>query len=691
MTRELLVDDGHARCAGGVGAPERASTKNGQAHRVEVVLVHAGVENGRAVFSRRKLEAFRHDRDGSVSFGAHWHRGRERDGGDAGDGSCAIGDLLEELLRLRAGVPDQCGIETHHQEVIGAKSGTGTELPLEVAVHERREHQQDNRTSHLAGDEQRSPPTTTQKGTGGIGRLHHRGQIRARPLNRRRETEQPGADDRHDQAIQQCASIELERQRNGQVRRQLNQPEEPDAGERDEHTEKPADRGNQRALGHQLTDQPATSGADREAQGDLARAYRSAAGQETRNVRARHEEHHDRQGCQHRDDHGVGSVVRHPRLQLGADHKVPVPIGVGIHPLEIPADQRELRLRFGLRDAGTQASLDRELPRDARVERVRFRIGAEARPHHQRRVERDPHELVRPGEGRRHDADDRELQAVEPYGPPDDLWISSELLLPDVVSQDDHGVASRHLVLVGAERPSYFRLDAHDVEEVSAHEHPVSRRRLRCRVGGKSERVRGEARQAGEGRVAIADLDVLGVRGRELAEPLDRGDRSNCQDLGGTGHRQRAEQQGIGEAEHGGIGADADGQRDDGNRGKTLVSREEPGPVPQIAHQVVEPGQPPLIAKRFHGVLEVARFQPGRSRRALGRLAAALRLLGRQIHVEPQLLFEVTIRSPRADRAPQAVNPFTERTHTSPRFTCSPSSVCMIVDVRAQSAFSLAS
>ena len=126
--------------------------------------------------------------------------------------------------------------------------------------------------------------------------------------------------------------------------------------------------------------------------------------------------------------------------------------------------------------------------------------------------------------------------------------------------------------------------------------------------------------------------------------------------------------------------------------GEPLVSREEPGTVPQIAHQVVEPGQPSLIAKRLHGALEVARFQPGRSRGALGRLAAALRLLGRQFDVEPQLLFEVTIRSPRAERSPQAVNPFTERTHRSPRFhPCSPSSVCMIVDVRAQSAFSLAS
>ena len=99
-----------------------------------------------------------------------------------------------------------------------------------------------------------------------------------------------------------------------------------------------------------------------------------------------------------------------------------------------------------------------------------FGSPSQARPHHQRNVEVRADELVHPGESLGRDADDRELDPTELHAPAEDGGVGSELLLPQAVAENHDRVAAGDLVLLRPEVAAQLRLDAHDAEEVAAHE-----------------------------------------------------------------------------------------------------------------------------------------------------------------------------------------------------------------------------
>ena len=105
-----------------------------------------------------------------------------------------------------------------------------------------------------------------------------------------------------------------------------------------------AERRNQQALGDELPDDAAAAGADGQPHGDFASPRRTAAGQEARDVRARHQQH----GAGERDQHGRQRRdrrrLRDARAQLGAEDQPPIAIGLGIGALEIGGNRRQLAL-----------------------------------------------------------------------------------------------------------------------------------------------------------------------------------------------------------------------------------------------------------------------------------------------------------------------------------------------------------
>ena len=66
----------------------------------------------------------------------------------------------------------------------------------------------------------------------------------------------------------------------------------------------------------------------------------------------------ERERREHRDQHRVRRVLREPGLELGAHGEAAILVRVRVGALEIRGDRRQLGLRFRLRDAGLEASLD---------------------------------------------------------------------------------------------------------------------------------------------------------------------------------------------------------------------------------------------------------------------------------------------------------------------------------------------
>src|SRR4030095_15994225 len=84
-----------------------------------------------------------------------------------------------------------------------------------------------------------------------------------------------------------------------------------------------------------------------------------------------------------------------------------------------------------------------------------------------------------------------------------------------------------------------------------------------------------------------------------------------------------------------------------------------------------QPRPSTLIAHRVHRLRDTATVQ---ARRAYG-LAAASRVFLGQLHVEPQLLFEITVARAAAQRAEQAMHPLAKRAHAISSPYCSRSAV----------------
>ena len=151
---------------------------------------------------------------------------------------------------------------------------------------------------------------------------------------------------------------------------------------------------------------------------------------------------------------------------------------------------------------------------------------------------------------------------------------------------------------------------------------------------------------------------ILAVREQlRFAVPIGRSDRQDC---GGPRHPQRPEQEGVGEAEHRAVGADADRQGDHGDEREPGAAREHPAAVADVARQILEPGEPALVAQRFHRLRDRAGPSSHLTRGVVGGQAAAARLVGGELGVQPQLVLEVVVGPAPADGSPQSMQPLAQ-------------------------------
>jgi len=280
--------------------------------------------------------------------------------------------------------------------VIGPVAWAVRQLLAETAIDEHGDDQQDDRCRHLDGGDQGPAPAASSSGCDDIAGLDHGGQIRARRLERRHEAEDHRAHDGHGNAEGERPEIHLERQQNGQLRRNLDLPEQQHSGVADPQPQHAARNRDEHAFGNQLPNDAAAARADREAKRDLARAQRRAARQQPGDVAARHQQDGNRQRRQHRDQHGVRRALGDARLQLRVHEEPLILVRLRIRALEVGCDRGQLALGLLLRGAALQPPFQPEIPDITCLERSGLCVVDERRGHHHRYDEIGAHELIHP-------------------------------------------------------------------------------------------------------------------------------------------------------------------------------------------------------------------------------------------------------------------------------------------------------
>ena len=84
--------------------------------------------------------------------------------------------------------------------------------------------------------------------------------------------------------------------------------------------------------------------------------------------------------------------------------------------------------------------------------------------------------------------------------------------------------------------------------------------------------------------------------------------------------------------------------------------------MPHVAHEILEPRQATLIADRVHRLHGAPCLDPCRPR-GIGFSAATSRRLRRQVQVQPEFLFQVSVAPAETQRSAKTVTPLAKDAH----------------------------
>ena len=261
--------------------------------------------------------------------------------------------------------------------------------------------------------------------------------------------------------------------------------------------------------------------------------------------------------------------------------------GVGTRKLlgDAGGDPREIRLRGG------EAHVRLETPDGAHDDAAAPALAV-------RRPANGAKDVGRRGPHRRakvawQDADDRPVVTIQQEPTSKDRPVGAESATPECVAEHDHASRARVVVSHG-EQAAQGRAYAEQLEVVAGdHE---SRQRLRIAVAGD---VRSPSLIRGhrcEGVIPIAPVGEVRrskpLRFREAARSVIG---PQLHELLGVSIRQRPEEHRAQHAEHGGVRADADREREEGDDGEAGRAAEDAGTDGEILTQLAGP-IPPLSA-----------------------------------------------------------------------------------------------
>ena len=177
----------------------------------------------------------------------------------------------------------------------------------------------------------------------------------------------------------------------------------------------------------------------------------------------------------------------------------------------------------------------------------------------------------------RENADDRVAATVERDGAADDGGIAAEMRLPELVAEQNDGSGSG-LFFRWKKIAAENRVDANECEKIRRDS--VAADIFGLGDTGKIEADVVDDGHGGEGTALLAPIEKIGIGNGNVAD-LFVG-FAHEDELRGVFERQRAEEDGVDDAEDGGIGADAESESEDGDGGEAGGFRERADGVFQV-------------------------------------------------------------------------------------------------------------
>ena len=428
-------------------------------------------------------------------------------------------------------------------------------------------------------DDQRATDGGAHASTGAAaGVVQHGRERRLRELERWHEPEDERRDRREAGGEGEHAAVDR-----GIVQprdqRRPREDEQPQSGRGDHHAGEAAGGREHAALDQHLPHDLAALGAERHPDDDLAATHFRLREEEIDDVGARDQQDDpDRAG---EDEHRLPYVAGDELLER---HGVPAQAAVAVvldvaraHPGV--ADRVELRCRGGRGDP-------RRKPRDAVVRAIAPRPGIRrVDGHRDERFGRPIGAVVeRQAERRRHDADDFARAAVHLNRLAEDFARATEPAAPQSFAEHDHRTGAGHRV-GGGQRASLDGRRAQCVEEIRRHRRAADA--LRLVAAEQIEVGAGVRRQPRQARRLSAIVDDLPHR-----QPRPRLARRRVPEehqLVRLPVRQRFEDDALDDAEDRGVRADAEREREHGQRGESGAADEEAPAVtnvlPEGSHQ----------------------------------------------------------------------------------------------------------
>ncbi len=355
-----------------------------------------------------------------------------------------------------------------------------------------------------------------------------------------------------------------------------------DAEHREPRAEDRRRRREEQSLGGELPREPPAVRAERPPHGHLAPPRRPAGEQQVRDVRAGDEEDEADGGQQHQQ-RGPDRTEDDRRQRLDEDPPRRV---VGIRALEVGGNRGELLLCR----AGTRSEPRHHEDRMRRA-RERLRCLLERQPHVDggtRAAIRERAPVVGGGENLEdpevraalHDPDHRGRAIVDPDRLTDDRRIAAERARPEpVADHDDRRPALRRLL--GREPASRNRVHAEHREQIVRHLERLKPGRLAAirRVVHLAAHEEGDLLRALAALLVVEEVRERGrlarrarvaIRFPEDGEPID------------VANRRAPQEHGVDHAEDGGVGADAERQRQKRHDRETGIGGQQPQRVAEI-------------------------------------------------------------------------------------------------------------
>jgi hypothetical protein len=251
----------------------------------------------------------------------------------------------------------------------------------------------------------------------------------------------------------------------------------------------------------------------------------------------------------------------------------------------------------------------------------------------------------------RQDPDDLVRLAVEHDVVIQDRPVAAETCLPCGMAEDDD-VAGAWLIFVGKERTPERSLHAENIEIIGRHEHACESYRIAVR--GERDVQTSRGRKRFERRA-----EPLPVHEIERADPVAGRRRRRFPHADNpfrVGIGQRLQKHGVDQAEHGGVGADADGHHADGHERKPRIPSQEQQAVADVPHERIDPPHAAAVAVLFLHPLDAAEASAGGETRICRRQPCRDAVPLGHLQVLPHLVVELRIELARADERGQPAN-----------------------------------